>query len=315
MNEIAIGIDIGGTNTVLGAVDAHGHILAQTNLSTAAYPSFDAYTDALLDAIRQLAKPYTLRGVGLGAPAGNRFEATIEAPANVPWTGTLPIGRRLEEALLVPAAIDNDANAAALGEMLYGAAQGLRHFVVITLGTGLGSGIVIDGQLLYGAHGFAGELGHISVVPNGRQCACGKHGCLETYVSATGIKRTVFELLAHSTQHSSLRTAKFNTLTAYDIAQAAETNDPIAHEAFRRTGELLGRSLADYAAFSNPEAFILFGGLAKSGKLIMEPAQQAFAANLLFLYQGKTQLRMSTLMDRNSAVLGSAALAWTRIQA
>ena len=313
MAEFVIGIDIGGTNTVLGAVDAHGNILGERSFPTANYASFELYFQALTREIEQLSASGTLLGVGLGAPAGNRFQSTIVAPANVPWQGSLAVGQLLTKAFGVRAVIDNDANAAAIGEMVYGAARGLNDFILITLGTGLGSGIVIDGRLVYGAHGFAGELGHIAAIAHGRRCGCGKRGCLETYASAPGLRRTAYELMANTLIYSVLRKMTWDEMSAYAIAQAAEMGDALALEAFAYTGEVLGRTLADYVAFSEPEAFVLFGGLAKSGGLILEPARKAFAENLLFLYRDKVDIRLSELMDKNAAVLGSAALVWDEI--
>ncbi|MEN9443241.1 MAG: hypothetical protein RIS47_131 [Bacteroidota bacterium] len=310
MTEFAIGIDIGGTNTAIAAVGNTGHILQQITVATQSHPDFDAFFRALCTAIDALQHHGQLIGIGLGAPAGNRFDGSITAPANVAWQGSIPIGTMLAEKYPTTVVIDNDANAAAIGEMQYGAAQGLQNFILITLGTGLGSGIVIDGQLRYGAHGYAGELGHISINPQGRHCGCGRKGCLETYVSANGLRRTLAELIAQTNRPSPLRNQKFDEITALEIAQAAENGDTLAQEVFDYTGQILGNALANWAAFSDPEAYILFGGLAKSGQLLLAPSQKSFTENLLFLYRDKVALKLSDLNEQNAGVLGSAALAW-----
>ncbi len=311
--EVAVGIDIGGTNTVLAAIDKDGKLIEEYNFLTSAKKDFEGFYQELVTGIKQFQAKNTVLGIGLGSPAGNRFEGTIQAPVNVSWKGKLPVGKRLQEDFRLPVVIDNDANTAAIGEMIYGAARGISNFIEITLGTGLGSGIVIDGKLLYGANGFAGELGHMVAIRNGRQCACGKKGCLETYVSATGIKRTVFELLAQEIDDSRFRRLTYDRVEAKDIYDAAMEGDTIAQKAFEKTGEILGRSLADYTAFSEPKLFVLFGGLAKSGNLILQPTQKAFEEELLFLYKDNVAIKLSELMSDNAAVLGASALVWDSI--
>lgn len=314
MTEAAIGIDIGGTNTVIGAVDKDGGIVKELSIPTSGYGNFDDYYVALTQVVKELQKEIQVIGIGLGSPAGNRFSGVIQAPANVDWEGEIPIGQRLTQSFRLPVVIDNDANTAAIGEMVYGVTKGVKDFITITLGTGLGSGLVIDGKLLYGAQGFAGELGHLVAVRNGRQCGCGKRGCLETYVSATGIKRTIFELLAQENDASVFRSKSFDEVESKDVYTAALAGDSIAKKAFAFTGEILGRSLADYTAFSEPKAFVLFGGLAKSGDLLMQPTKKAFDEELLFLYKDNVEVLLSGLMQKNAAVLGAAALVWDAVE-
>jgi glucokinase len=251
--------------------------------------------------------------VGIGAPNGSyNLGAIVDAP-NLEWKGILPICSEMEDKLSVPVILTNDANAAAVGEMLFGAAKGMKDFIIITLGTGLGSGIVTDGKLVLGHDGFAGELGHTTVNPNGRKCGCGKLGCLETYVSAPGIRRTIFELMASSVEASSLRNFAYNDLSAKIISQKALEGDSIAREAFERTGEILGLKLADAVATLSPEAIFLFGGLSKAGDLIFEPTRRSMEKNLFPIYRNKVKILPSGLQDKNVAVLGAAALGWQHL--
>ncbi len=320
MKKLVIGIDIGGTNTIFGFVDKTGNTLWEGGIPTKGYPNVEDYLAALASAIKaNLAiipdsKSYEIVGVGIGAPNGNYYKGTIEEAPNLEWKGIVPIINLFKRHFDVPMILTNDANAAAMGEYLFGAAKGLRDFIVITLGTGLGSGIFVNGDLVYGHDGHAGELGHLIVNPNGRQCGCGRRGCLETYVSATGIKRTVFKLLADTMYPSELRSICFDNLTAEMIFQAAKKGDKIALMAFEYTGNMLGRKLADAVTVTSPKAIFIFGGLAKSGKLIMEPTQKAMEDNLLGIFKNKVKVMPSGLLDRNVAVLGAAALVWKQLE-
>jgi glucokinase len=316
MLQVALGIDIGGTNTDFAFVDRDGRFLAESRISTINFPEPEVFVAALMEKVRlvqkQLVEPVEVIGIGIGAPMGNINKGTIEHPADLPWKGITPLADLMREHTSLPILVTNDANAAAVGEMIYGNAQGMKNFVVITLGTGLGSGIVIDGRLVYGQDGFAGEVGHTIVRPGrtNRECGCGRMGCLETYVSATGLKRTLFKIIADSIEDSELRDLSFNEMTALHIAEAAERGDVLAIRAFEHTGEMLGLKLADLVAHTNPEAIFLFGGLTLSKGLIMEPTIRAFEESLLFVYKGKVKLMPSGLNSKNSAVLGASALAW-----
>jgi glucokinase len=296
-----------------------GIIVAEGSFPTMKYQKFDLFLEALvhgLQLLQESVKEATeLTGVGFGAPCGNYYTGRIEYAANLKvWGEILPVAEKLAVYYPnLPVVITNDANAAAIGEMLYGAAKGMKNFSVITLGTGLGSGIVVNGELLYGHDSFAGEFGHIIVSPNGRECGCGRQGCLETYASASGIVRTVYKLLADHRGPSELKAISFNELTGDMITKAAENGDPIAIEAYAHTGLYLGRALADLVALTAPEAIILCGGLSRAGKYLFEPVRQQMEANMLSLWKGKVKLLPSGLDDQNAAVLGSAALAWKKI--
>lgn len=308
--EAAIGIDIGGTNTQVATVDMNGNILTEKTIKTCGTKTFDDFTRVLIQEIKNIQKHTTLVGVGIGAPAANHFTGTIEAPVNINWEGSLPIKHCLEKELSCPIVIDNDANAAAVGEYIYGAGKNIQHQITITLGTGVGSGIIINGELVYGASGFAGELGHISIRSAGRRCGCGKVGCFETYLSAHGIKQTLEELLEDSNVTSVFSGSDLTTIEVKDIFLAAQKGDTTAIDTFTKTGEILGETLANFAAFTAPELFVLFGGITQAGDLLLLPAQKAFNTHLLFLYKDKTRLVLSQLMNSNAAILGSAALAW-----
>ena len=310
----AIGMDIGGTNTVFGIVDSRGNVLSSDSVKTQKFDKIDVYVDTvcsklqpLIDAVGGSSK---IRGMGVGAPNGNYFNGTIEFAPNLPWKGVIPLAALFEEKLGIPTALTNDANAAAIGEMTYGAARGLKDFIMITLGTGVGSGIVIDGKLVYGHDGFAGELGHFMVDLNGRQCGCGRKGCLETYCSATGVARSAREFLAKSTEPSLLRDVPIEEIQSKDVYDAAVKGDKLALDIFEFTGKVLGTALANFITFSSPEAIVLFGGLAKSGDYIMKPIKKYMDENTLKIYQGKTKLLLSQLKDADAAVLGASALGW-----
>lgn len=309
-----VGIDIGGTNTVFGIVDARGTIIASDSIKTAGYATPEEYATAvcksLLPLIESQGGVSKIRGIGVGAPNGNYYTGTIEFAPNLPWKGIIPLAAMFEERLGIPTALTNDANAAAIGEMTYGAARGMKDFIMITLGTGVGSGIVINGQMVYGHDGFAGELGHVIARREGRVCGCGRKGCLETYCSATGVSRTAREFLSTRTEESLLRKHDPETITSKDVYDAAVQGDKLALEIFEFTGTILGESLSDAIAFSSPEAIVLFGGLAKSGDFIMKPIRKAIDDNVLTIYKGKTKLLVSELKDSDAAVLGASALAW-----
>lgn len=309
-----VGMDIGGTNTVFGVVDSRGNVLASDSIKTQDYETIDEYVDAvckkLIPLLQQFGGAEKFKGVGVGAPNGNYYKGTIEFAPNLPWKGVIPLAAMFEDKLGIPTALTNDANAAAIGEMTYGAARGLRDFIMITLGTGVGSGIVVNGQLVYGHDGFAGELGHVIAERDGRICGCGRKGCLETYCSATGVARTAREFLVARSEPSLLREIPAEEIVSKDVYDAAIKGDKLAQDIFEYTGNILGRALADFIAFSSPEAIILFGGLAKSGDLIMKPIQKAMDENVLKIYAGKTKLLLSQLKDADAAVLGASALGW-----
>ena len=311
-----VGIDIGGTNTVFGVVDARGTVLYSGSIKTGKYVEIEDYVSALCQGlslvIEQAGGKDFIKGIGVGAPNGNYFNGCIEFAPNLPWKGKIPLAQLISEKLGgIPVALTNDANAAAIGEMTYGAARGMKDFIVITLGTGVGSGIVVNGNLVYGHDGFAGEFGHKTVEKyNGRKCGCGRTGCLETYVSATGIERTVFELMAKMTEPSEMRDISFNDFDASMVSAAAAKGDPIALEAFRFTGEMLGRALADAVVVTSPEAVFLFGGLAKAGKFLFEPTKWYMEENMLSVFKNKVKILPSGIEGKNAAILGSAALIW-----
>jgi glucokinase len=310
-----VGIDIGGTNTVFGIVDARGDIIALDSVKTKAYPtSADDYADAVCKGLSKLIDANggknKIKGIGIGAPNGNYYNGTIEFAPNLPWRGVIPLVAMFEKRLGIPTALTNDANAAGIGEMTYGAARGMKDFIMITLGTGVGSGIVVNGQMVYGHDGFAGELGHTIIRRDGRVCGCGRKGCLETYCSATGVARTAREFLTSSTEPSLLRDIPAESITSKDVYDAAVKGDKIAIDIFNFTGEILGEALADFIAFSSPEAIILFGGLTHSGNFIYKPVKKAMEENVLPIYKGKTKLLFSEMKDSDAAVLGASALAW-----
>ena len=312
----AIGLDMGGTNSVFGIVDQRGTIKASTAIKTQSYPDVKDYVKAAVEALRpaidMVGGIQFIKGLGIGAPNANYYSGNIENAANLVWKGVVPIAKLFEDALGVPVLVTNDANAAAVGEMTYGTARGMKNFIMITLGTGVGSGIVVDGNVIYGSDGFAGELGHVIYdrSKDGRLCGCGRTGCLETYCSATGVARTARELLSKSKKASPLRDILEKDITSLDVFLAAEKGDAIAKEIFEITGTILGKACADMAAFSSPEAFVFFGGLTKAGDYIMKPLAKAYDENVLHNYKGKAQLLISTLPGAEAAVLGASALAW-----
>lgn len=310
-----VGIDVGGQTTKLGVVDARGTVLAQTVIRTDNHSIVEPYIEEVAEAVNKIIADAKaegeIRGVGVGAPNGNYYTGNIESAPNLPWAhSTVEFAKLLSEALNgLPVALTNDANAAAVGEMTYGAARGMKNFIMITLGTGVGSGIVINGEVVYGHDGFAGELGHTAAVRNnGRVCNCGKTGCLETYCSATGVARTAREWLELSDEPSVLRS--LDTIASKDVYDAAKDGDKLALKIFEFTGKILGRSFADFIAFSSPEAIVLFGGLARAKEFLLEPIENAMNENVLPLWKNKVKIVFSQLKESDAAILGASALAW-----
>lgn len=314
---LAIGIDLGGTNTVLGIADPQGNIIAQDTVKTQAHDNAHAFVEACMARLKPLVTQAggldQIAGMGIGAPNGNYLDGCISFAPNIAWAhdSKVPIAQMFSDRLGgLPVRLTNDANAAAMGEMVYGAAQGMKDFIVITLGTGVGSGIVANGRLICGHDGLAGELGHIVMVrgTEGRACGCGRSGCLETYCSATGVARTAHEILAATDRPSLLREKPADQIESLDVAIAAGKGDDVANEIFRFTGNILGQACADFSAFSSPEAFIFFGGLCRAGELIMRPIREAYDRSVMPIYRRKAKFLVSPLMDTNAAVLGAAAL-------
>ncbi|MEI6754924.1 MAG: ROK family protein [Paludibacter sp.] len=310
-----IGMDMGGTNTVFGVVDARGSVISKSAIKTGSHTDVNLYIQDLYDELIKLIDAAggadKFKGIGVGAPNGNYYTGNIEFAPNLPWKGVIPFAKLMADKFGIPAALTNDANAAAFGEMTYGAAHGMKNFIMITLGTGVGSGIIIDGKVLYGHDGFAGELGHVTAIRNnGRLCGCGKSGCLEAYASATGVARSAREILETSTKESLLRNIPVDSITSKDVFDAAMEGDDVAKEIFNYTGKILGECLADFVAFSAPEAIVIFGGLSKAGDLIMNPIRENMEKNLLPLWRGKIKLLFSDLKEADAAVLGASALAW-----
>ncbi len=313
--SLVIGLDLGGTNSVFGVVDSKGEIIATTSIKTQAYPSVDQYIMESVKAIKQIAEQVggmeKIRAMGIGAPCGNYYKGTIEHAANLVWAkGIVPLANMFVNELGIPVVVTNDAKAAAMGEMKYGVAVGMTNFVELTLGTGVGSGIVANGQLIYGFDGFAGELGHMIVEPDGRPCGCGRKGCLETYCSATGVVRTAIAMLEESPEATSLRDIATDKLTSYEVYKAAMAGDTMAQEVFKQTGRRIGIACANIATFLSPEAFIFFGGLAQAGELLLRPIEEAYNENVLSLYKGKARFLMSGLDGAKAAILGASAIAW-----
>ena len=311
-----VGIDIGGTNTVFGIVDARGHVVAADSVKTKKHVEFDDYIEELHEGLSRLIKANDaedqIQGIGIGAPNANYYTGEIVKAPNLPWGPVVPLAEKVSKIFGgIPVAVTNDANAAALGEMTYGAARGMKDFIMITLGTGVGSGIVINGQLVYGSDGFAGELGHVIMKRNnGRICGCGRTGCLEAYCSATGVARTAREFLEIRTEPSLLRNIELEDITSKDVYDAAMAGDKLAKDIFTYTGTILGEALADMAAFSSPQAFVLFGGLAKSGDILLKPIKEAYDKNVMPIFRGKAKIILSELKESDAAVLGASALGW-----
>lgn len=312
--EVALGIDIGGTFTKFGFVDRDANYLAEGSIGTTKHEDIHSYLNELCNATHEvfsaIENSAILVGIGIGAPNGNFYKGTIEYAPNLPWHGIIPFADMMKEYYPnLPIHLTNDANAAAIGEMIYGGAKNMKDFIVITLGTGLGSGFVSNGKLIYGHDGFAGELGHVIVSPDGRQCSCGRKGCLETYVSATGVKRSAYKMIAKYTSPSPLRDIPFNQMDAKIISEAALAGDELARETFVYTGEMLGKALANVTAITSPEAIFLMGGLAKAGDLLFKPTREAMEQNMMKIFKNKVKLFPSQL-DKNAAIYGAASLVW-----
>ncbi len=314
-----IGLDLGGTNAVFGIVDTKGTIKATTAIKTGQYATAGEFVEASCNALQPIIEETggmeKIKAMGIGAPNGNYYKGTIEQAPNIKWAhdGVVPLAEMFSQKLGgLPTAVTNDANAAAIGEMFYGVARGMKNFIVITLGTGVGSGIVVNGELVYGSDGFAGELGHVIMVRGGegRLCGCGRKGCLETYCSATGVARTAREMLQTTDRASLLRDVDAGAITSLDVAIAAGKGDAMAREIYEFTGRMLGEACADFATFCSPEAFIFFGGMTKAGDLIMEPIKRAYEESVLPIYRGKAQFLVSGLDGSAAAVLGASALGW-----
>ena len=317
MKPYVIGLDLGGTNSVFGIVDSRGDIKATTAVKTQAYEKVEDYVKACVEAVHviidQTGGLENIKAMGIGAPNGNFYTGSIEFAPNLSWghDGIVPLADMFSKALGVPVALTNDANAAAIGEMTYGVARGMKNFIMITLGTGVVSGIVINGQIVYGSDGFAGELGHVIMVrENGRSCGCGRNGCLEAYCSATGVARTAREFLKESAEPSLLRDMKPEDITSLDVSLAAAKGDKLSKRVYEFTGEMLGEACADFATFSSPEAFVFFGGLTKAGDLLMKPLERSYRKHALAIFRDKPKFLVSSLDGASAAVLGASAVGW-----
>jgi glucokinase len=313
--SLAIGIDIGGTGTKYGIVDRNGNVLFSGEMSTRGHTQLESFIDELhanlLVLIDKAGGSGRMRGIGVGAPNGNYYSGTVEYAPNLPWKGILPLAKLIQNRFQLPAILTNDANAAAIGEMMYGAAKGMKDFIMITLGTGVGSGIVANGKLIYGHDGFAGELGHTIIIPNGRYHeGTGKNGSLESYASATGVKLTAIEMLEQHPEESLLRSEPRETLDSLKVYNAAIQGDKLAKDIFDFTGKVLGMALANFVMFSSPEAIILFGGLTKAGDLILKPTRENMESNLIQVFQNKVKILISHLKESDAAILGASALVW-----
>ncbi|MFT3946767.1 MAG: ROK family protein [Agriterribacter sp.] len=314
--QYAIGIDIGGTNTVFGIVDHRGDTLYRGAISSRKHPDIENYIhelyEALQPAVQQVGGIENIKGIGIGAPNGNYYSGTIEYAPNLIWKGIIPLAKLITDKFGVPAALTNDANAAAVGEMMYGAAKGMKDFIMITLGTGVGSGIVANGHLIYGHDGFAGELGHTTIIPGGRlHPGTNMRGSLESYASATGVAYTAREFLEQRPgQDSLLRNYPLNAIDSRIVYDCAIQEDAIAKEVYEYTGQILGLALSNFVMFSSPEAIILFGGMTKAGDLILKPTKQHMEENLLPIFQNKVKLIFSELKEADAAILGASALVW-----
>lgn len=312
-----IGLDLGGTNSVFGIVNQRGEILATSAIKTQQYTKVEDFVDAGVKSLRPIIEQVggiaTIKAMGIGAPNANFYKGTIEFAPNLVWAhdSIVPLAQMFSGQLGIPVGITNDANAAAIGEMQYGVARGMKNFIMLTLGTGVGSGIVVNGQLVYGCDGFAGELGHVTMVrQNGRSCGCGRNGCLEAYCSATGVARTAREFLIESTEESILRNLDSEKITSLDVSLAAAKGDPLAKRVYEFTGKMLGDACADFATFISPEAFIFFGGLTKAGDLLMKPIEKEYNNHVMSIFRGKAKFFVSTLDDASAAVLGASAIGW-----
>lgn len=315
MDSYVIGVDIGGTGTKYGIVDKDGNVLHSSSMPTNTHAQVHTFIDELYDKLSELIEKVggvgRIKGIGIGAPNGNIYTGTIEYAPNLPWKGVIPFAKMVQDKFKLPVKLTNDANAAAVGEMMYGAAKGMKDFIMITLGTGVGSGIVANGQLIYGHDGFAGELGHTIIIPDGRlHPGTGKKGSLESYASATGVAHTAMEILSTTDRPSLLRDIALEKITSKDVFEAAQKGDELAKEVFEFTGKILGMSLANFVMFSSPEAIILFGGLTKAGDLILKPTREHMEANVIEIFENKVKILFSHLKESDAAILGASALMW-----
>ena len=312
MTTYSIGIDIGGTNTDIGLVSSDGRCLERKNLATPLYSDADLYVKDIcqnIDALKAENGVDVIEGIGIAAPAGNYYTGCIENATNLNFKGIVDVRKLFKRYTEVPITVSNDANAAAYGELVYGGAKGMKHFIMFTLGTGVGSGIVVDGKLVHGKTGGAGELGHVILIPRGRSCGCGRRGCVETYTSATGIKATAIEVLSeHPEYKGMLSKVSQDELTSKLVGDAANAGDPLALEVFEKTGEWLGLAMANAAAFSGPEAIFLMGGPVKAGEVLLRPTRASFERNLCFVFKDSVEIRVSELPANDAAILGAAAL-------
>jgi glucokinase len=315
MDSFVVGVDIGGTGTKFGIVDNVGNVLFASEISTKKHKEVYSFIDELYQELSILIEKVggvgRIKGIGVGAPNGNVYTGTIEYAPNLPWKGIIPLAKMLQDKFKIPVRLTNDANAAAVGEMMYGAAQGMKDFIMITLGTGVGSGIVANGQLIYGHDGFAGELGHTIIIPDGRlHVGTGKRGSLESYASATGVTESALEILNQTDRPSLLRDIPREELNSKAVFEAATKGDEVAKEVFEFTGKILGMALANFVMFSSPEAIILFGGLTKAGDLILKPTREHLEANVIEIFQNKVKILVSHLKESDAAILGASALMW-----
>lgn len=315
LQQLAIGIDIGGTGTKFGIVDRSGNILFSSEISSRNHEEVEGFIDELYQNLHTMIERAggsgRIKGIGVGAPNGNYYTGTVEYAPNLPWRGIIPLAKLMEAKFKLPVVLTNDANAAAIGEMMYGAAQGMKDFIMITLGTGVGSGIVANGHLIYGHDGFAGELGHTIIIPNGRlHDGTGKRGSLESYASATGVRLTAIEMLQNNSEPSLLRDIPTEQIDSKKVFEAAVQGDRLAKNIFEFTGQILGLALANFVMFSSPEAIILFGGLTKAGDLILKPTRENMEANVIQVFQNKVKILVSHLKEADAAILGASALAW-----
>jgi glucokinase len=315
MDAFVVGVDIGGTGTKFGIVDNVGNVLFASEISTKKHEQVHTFIDELHQELSVLIEKVGgvghIKGIGVGAPNGNVYTGNIEYAPNLPWKGIIPLARMLQDKFKIPVRLTNDANAAAVGEMMYGAAQGMKDFIMITLGTGVGSGIVANGQLIYGHDGFAGELGHTTIIPDGRlHPGTGKKGSLESYASATGVAQSAIEILENTDRPSLLRDIPKGELNSKAVFEAATKGDEVAKDVFAFTGKVLGMALANFVMFSSPEAIILFGGLTKAGDLILKPTREHLEANVIEIFQNKVKILISHLKESDAAILGASALMW-----
>lgn len=317
MKEVVAGVDIGGTNSGLGLVEKTGKIIAEDNMITTDYPDINDFVTAMMGSINKMVEGKTgikLVGIGIGAPNANYHKGTIELAPNLLWKGIVPIAKIVRKMTDIPVVITNDAKAAAIGEMVFGGAKKMKNFIVLTLGTGLGSGIVINGEVLYGHTGFAGELGHTIVIQGGRACGCGRRGCFETYGSATGLVRTTLHLLSNMQEESALRDIPPSQLTGKTVAEAAIKKDPVALEAMNYTAKMIAFGISNAVAFSSPEAVFLFGGLAQAGETLFKPVKKYVDQSVMPIFKGTVKILPSDIPESNAAVLGAAALAWNELK-